>query len=109
MKTITDFLDKWSLRIMLPLVLIIFLKTCSTNSKVEKVKDDVTKQVSNVDSVVSTEFTLQRTMLHNDFQKMLTIEGLKAEKRMIQSTDRKIFDVNRQSEIDKEIEKLERK
>ena len=40
---------------------------------------------------------------------MITIEGLKVEKRMIQSTDRKILDVNRQSEIDKEIENLETK
>jgi hypothetical protein len=33
----------------------------------------------------------------------MQIEGLKAEKRMIQSTDRKILDVNRMSEIDKEL------
>jgi hypothetical protein len=39
-------------------------------------------------------------------KKDLQIEGLKAEKRMIQSTDRKMLDVNRQAEIDKEIEKL---
>ena len=39
-------------------------------------------------------------------KKDLQIEGLKAEKRMIQSTDRKMFDVSRQTEIDKEIEKL---
>ena len=32
---------------------------------------------------------------------------LKAEKRMIQSTDRKILDVNRQTQIDNEINKLE--
>jgi hypothetical protein len=31
---------------------------------------------------------------------------LKSEKRMIQATDRKMLDVQRQSEIDKEIEKL---
>jgi DNA-binding XRE family transcriptional regulator len=36
------------------------------------------------------------------------IEGLKAEKRMIQSTDRKMLDVTRQSVIDTEIEKLEK-
>ena len=41
-----------------------------------------------------------------NFQK--EAEGLKTEKRMIQSTDRKIFDVNRQSEIDKEIKRLEK-
>jgi hypothetical protein len=39
----------------------------------------------------------------------LKIEGLKSEKRMIQSTDRKILDVNRQTEIDNEIIKLENK
>jgi hypothetical protein len=38
----------------------------------------------------------------------IKIEGLKSEKRMIQSTDRKILDVNRQSEIDKEISNLEK-
>ena len=39
-------------------------------------------------------------------RKDLKIEGLRSEKRMIQSTDRKILDVNRQSEIDREIESL---
>jgi len=37
----------------------------------------------------------------------LRIEGLKSEKRMIQSTDRKLLDVNRQSQIDAELKKLE--
>ena len=40
---------------------------------------------------------------------IIQIEGLKSEKRMIQSTDRKILDVNRQNEIDKEIKNLELK
>jgi hypothetical protein len=39
-------------------------------------------------------------------KKDLQIEGLKSEKRMIQATDRKMLDVQRQTEIDKEIEKL---
>jgi hypothetical protein len=38
--------------------------------------------------------------------KEIKIEGLKSEKRMIQATDRKIMDVNRQTEIDKEISKI---
>jgi len=42
-----------------------------------------------------------------EVQRIVEIEGLKAEKRMIQSTDRKIMDVNRQSQIDLEIKKLE--
>jgi hypothetical protein len=49
----------------------------------------------------------QREILKNlPTKKDLQIEGLKSEKRMIQATDRKMLDVQRQSEIDKEIEKL---
>ena len=36
----------------------------------------------------------------------LQISGLEAEKRMIQATDRKLFDVRRQTEIEDEIKKL---
>ena len=38
--------------------------------------------------------------------KDLEIEGLKAEKRMIQATDRKMLDVQRQSQIDAELKRL---
>jgi len=104
MKNITDFLDKWSVRITLPLVLIIFFKTCSTNSKIEKTKEELTTQITVGDSTVKSVIITKE-----ELKKMLTIEGLKAEKRMIQSTDRKILDVNRQSEIDKELQTLENK
>ena len=104
MKYITDFLDKWSTRIMFPLALIVFFKTCSTNGKIEKLEKRITEQSIKTDSVVKAE-----TISKEEVEKMLKIEGLKAEKRMIQSTDRKILDVNRQSEIDKEIQKLESK
>jgi hypothetical protein len=46
--------------------------------------------------------------LKQELQKEIKVEGLKVEKRMIQSTDRKILDVNRQGEIDKEIQQLEK-
>jgi hypothetical protein len=42
-----------------------------------------------------------------EFNKALIIEGLKSEKRMIQATDRKMLDVNRQTAIDEELKKLE--
>ena len=52
MKRITDFLDKWSTRIMFPLILIVFLKTCSTNGKIEKLekksKEDLEKFTKNL-------------------------------------------------------------
>ena len=39
----------------------------------------------------------------------LRIEGLKSEKRMIQATDRKLLDVQRQTQIEEEIKKLNSK
>jgi hypothetical protein len=69
------------------LIIIVFFKTCTTNGRVDKV-------VKNVD-------TLEVKII-----KEIKIEGLKSEKRMIQATDRKIMDVNRQTEIDKEITKI---
>ena len=38
----------------------------------------------------------------------LKIEGLKSEKRMIQSCDRKKFDLDRENQIDHEIKELEK-
>jgi hypothetical protein len=103
MKYITDFLDKWSTRIIFPLFLIVFFKTCSTNGKIEKLEKKLTEQNIKTDSIIKIE-----TISKEEIEKMLKIEGLKVEKRMIQSTDRKILDVNRQSDIDKEIQQLEK-
>lgn len=101
MKKILYFIDTWGLRIVFVLTLFIFLKTCNTNSKIQKVE----KRIDSLNNVVqSTNLSIEK--LSNKLQLEIKIEGLKSEKRMIQSTDRKILDVNRQSEIDKEIEEL---
>ena len=89
MKGILNFIDAWGVRIMFLLVVIIFFKTCTTNTKVQNVNDSV-------DS------------LSVELRKEIKIEGLKSEKRAIQASDRKILDVNRQTEIDQEISKLEK-
>jgi len=89
MKAILNFIDAWGVRIMFLLVVIIFFKTCTTNTKVQNVNDSV-------DS------------LSVKVRKEIKIEGLKSEKRAIQASDRKILDVNRQTEIDQEISKLEK-
>jgi hypothetical protein len=89
MKAILNFIDAWGVRIMFFLVIIIFFKTCTTNTKVQDVNDSV-------DS------------LSVKLRKEIKIEGLKSEKRAIQASDRKILDVNRQTEIDQEISKLEK-
>jgi thiamine biosynthesis lipoprotein ApbE len=96
MKNILNFIDTWGVRIMTILVLVVFLKTCSTNSRIDKVNKEIKLVNRSVDSLSTT--------LINEIK----IEGLNSEKRMIQSTDRKMMDVNRQTEIDKEISELQK-
>jgi len=103
MKKVKEFLKEYMDYIVFVLVLIIFLKTCKTNGKIENVEKKLNTTTQKVDSLNNG-----LTNLNKDLKKEIKIEGLKSEKRMIQSTDRKILDVNRQSEIDKEITNLEK-
>ena len=49
------------------------------------------------------------TFTKDELSKELKISGLEAEKRMIQATDRKLLDVRRQTEIEEEINRLNKK
>ncbi len=82
-------------------LLVIFFQQCSSNRKLNRQEDKI-------DSLQTTLIVLQDKVNSLPTKTDVKIEGLKTEKRMIQSTDRKILDVNRQSEIEKEIEKLEK-
>jgi hypothetical protein len=94
MKKIDEFIDKYYRKIFFVLLILIFFNTCGNPNKVtNKRLDALTTKIDSLQSITVNKKDLQ-------------IEGLKAEKRMIQSTDRKMLDVNRQAEIDKEIEKL---
>jgi hypothetical protein len=94
MKNFLNILDVWGVRIITILVLIIFMKTCSTNSRVDKVKTQVQSNNAKIDSL-----TIK-------LRKEIRIEGLETERRMIQSTDRDIMDVNRQGKIGEIIDSL---
>ena len=41
MKKIGVFIDKWGFRVVFPLILIMFLKTCTTNTRIEKLNKDL--------------------------------------------------------------------
>ena len=84
-------------KFVLAFLLIVFLQQCNNSSRLSKIEKQEKITNAQLDSLCTTK----------ELNKYLEIEGLKAEKRMIQSTDRKIFDVNRQSEIDLQIKKLE--
>jgi hypothetical protein len=92
---ILEFLKKYQQQILLFLFVMLLFRTCGTGSEVTRLRKEVESQ---------------RTVLENlPTKKDIQIEGLKVEKRMIQATDRKIMDVQRQSEIEKEIDNLQGK
>ncbi len=93
MNKVEQFLSKHGIKVIIMLLLLTYFKSCSVDSEVTKVKKEFQAQKAVIDSLPTA--------------KDVKIEGLKAEKRMIQSTDRKMLDVTRQTEIDKEIQKLE--
>ena len=96
MKKLNVFITNHYPKIVLILVILIFFNTCGNpNKALTKKVDSLSQKIDSLESI---------TVTHKD----LKIEGLKSEKRMIQSTDRKLLDVNRQSEIDKEISELEK-
>jgi hypothetical protein len=91
MQKIIKFVEKHGLIIILMLMI---LATCTENMSKRMSEKKLNRQLDSI----KTEIKLTR--------QEIKIEGLKSEKRMIQSTDRKILDVNRQAEIDKELQQL---
>lgn len=96
MEKIINFIDKFGLRIVVVLLLVVLFRLCTTNNKINVIEDRLTDIEVNIDSSII------------ELKKEIKIEGLKTEKRMIQSTDRKLMDVTRQSEIDKELKIIEK-
>lgn len=86
------FLENHGTKIVLVLLLLTYMKSCSIDSEVSRLKKEA-KANQEIINTLPTAIQLQ-------------IEGLKVEKRMIQATDRKMLDVQRQNVIEKEIEKL---
>tara|TARA_B110000503_G_scaffold61434_1_gene97446 strand:+ start:1612 stop:1929 length:318 start_codon:yes stop_codon:yes gene_type:complete len=98
-------LDKNFKVIVICFLVILFFRSCGDNGSksINKRIDNLTTESNNIakelDSLSNT------TVNYND----LRIEGLKVEKRLIQATDRKMLDVQRQNAIEKEIQRLEEK
>jgi hypothetical protein len=90
------FIDKHFRKIALFLLIAILFNTCGNPIKpLNKRIDSLTEKIDSLSNITVT-------------RDQLKIEGLKSEKRMIQSTDRNILDVNRQSNIDRELDSLQK-
>ncbi len=95
MNRVLLFIEEKFKLIVLGFLLVLFFRTCDSDARI------LAKRVESLSQKVEE---LQKTQVTKTD---LTIEGLKTEKRMIQSTDRRILDVTRQAEIDKELKNLE--
>lgn len=95
MKKLEQFLQQHGSKVILFLLILMYFKSCGVDRELTKVK----KELQSSQEILKTLPTA----------KQLQIEGLKSEKRMIQATDRKILDVQRQTQIEEEIKKLETK
>ena len=82
--------------IILAISLLTLVKTCGDSRELTKIRKEI-QQIKD------------STHTKKELEVELRISGLEAEKRMIQATDRKILDVQRQTQIDEEIKRLRSK
>lgn len=95
MEKINQFFTKHGSKVIAILLVLVYTKSCSVDSEVTALKK-AARANTEVINTLPTKVDVQ-------------IEGLKAEKRMIQATDRKMLDVQRQNAIEVEISKLQAK
>ena len=88
-----QFIKNYFVEIVFAFLIMTLISVCSTKSQISKIK-------KNIGEIRDSTYTKV------ELDKKLTIMGLEAEKRMIQSTDRKMLDVSRQSAIDEELKRL---
>ena len=92
MEKINQFFAKHGSKVIAILLVLVYFKSCSIDSEVTSLKKAAKANTEIINALPNV--------------KDVKIEGLKAEKRMIQATDRKILDVQRQTQIEQEIEQL---
>ena len=88
-----NFIQKNFTIIVLVIALLGFFKSCGDGKELTKMRKEV-------ESIKDSTYT------KSEFDKELKIMGLESEKWMIQATDRKLLDVQRQTQIEEEIKKL---
>ena len=103
MEKFIEYIKKHFLVILVCIMCLSSINQCAEKQEINKIKKELIILNDSLYQKKSVDLKMEQLKL------LSTIEGLKAEKRMIQATDRKILDVNRQNEIDKELSILEKK
>jgi hypothetical protein len=91
-----NFIQKNFIVIVLVLTIISFFKGCGDSRELTKMRKEI-------ESIKDSTYT------KTELNKELKIMGLESEKRMIQATDRKLLDIQRQTQIEEEIKDLKMK
>jgi hypothetical protein len=100
MKKLNEFLTKNGSKIIIVLLVLIYFKSCGIDTELVRVKKELKIEHTNYVELKKVIKTLPTKI-------DIEVEGLKAEYRAISASDRKTFDLKRQAEIVKEINKLE--
>ena len=91
-----NFIEKNFTIIVLVIALLGLFKSCGDGRELAKMRKEI-------ESIKDSTYT------KTELDKELKITGLESEKRMIQATDRKLLDVQRQTQIEEEIKSLKTK
>lgn len=91
-----NFIQKNFTIIVMVIALLGLFKSCGDSRELTKMRKEI-------ESIKDSTYT------KSELDRELKIMGLESEKRMIQATDRKLLDVQRQTQIEEEIKKLKSK
>ena len=91
-----NFIQKNFTIIVMVIALLGLFKGCGDSRELTKMRKEI-------ESIKDSTYT------KSELDRELKIMGLESEKRMIQATDRKLLDVQRQTQIEEEIKKLKSK
>ena len=101
MNKFNKFFADHGIKIIIVIMVLTYFKSCSIDSEVEGIKKELKIEH---ESTAQIKESIKNLPTNTD----IIIEGLNAEKRMIQGTDRKMLDVQRQNEIERLIDELEK-
>ena len=96
-----EFIKKYYPVFVLAFALLILLKSCGDSKAIKDIHKENIEIKNEIQAIKDSTYTKTELNIR------LRISGLESEKRMIQATDRKMLDVQRQNAIENEIWILE--
>jgi len=93
MKNILKFIDVWGTRIIFPLVLIVFLKTCSTNSRIDNMDRKLNEKIDET-LIKKIESLPQETLSKEDVIYIIKVTPAWKSLRLEEISDKERISIN---------------